>query len=791
MTIRQKTLLWFLIPSILIAISTAFFCYFYTRKVVKQNVYDQLEIAAGELQRNAHVFLEAKRGRVIDFSSDGFIRNCTESITTKNDILRYYEERLNTHLSENKQPLDPDIVETFIVDLEGKVIGSTENSRIGKDVSGDVYFSETIKGGSYVSDLHYSPDFGRNTFEVSKLLLSKDDKKTIGVIVNRYSGDTLEKIAFSGISEELKDGRRNKGFGETGEIYIVNNDRLMITESRFVKDVVLKQVVDTAGVRHAFVTRAGTTNIYPDYRGVMVLGVSKYFEEMDWVILAEKDVSEAFAPVVWLRNFFIIMGASGVLIIVAVSIFISTGIIRSINKLIKGTKRIAGGNLDQPIKTYLMDGEIKELGESFNEMMQNLSKSTIENRELFLQVKKGRDEWRKTFDAIEDIITIHDKDYNILMGNRAFYEKFKIDKNELSKIKCHEIFHGTDSNWHSCPLERSIKNSQPESEIVDDPHMGGTYIKSTYPVKDERGEIYGYVHLAKDITLQQELQAELIEKARELEKANKEMEDFVYLTSHDLKEPLFAIGGFTSRLSMAYDDVFDDKGRKFMSRIKANVEKMSHRIHEIMEVLKAGKIEYNLRDNNSTVIVKDVISALQERISENRIKISVEDYLPTIYCDEARIKDVFSNLITNAIKFMGNGDLAAPTFAKSHIHPVTESPLNPPFNKGGKGGSINAGPRNITIGCKKDGKYYKFFVEDTGIGIREQYQEQIFKIFTRLNDIEVEGTGVGLPIVKKIVEHHKGSVWAESPVRDGRGSRFCFTIPRSGVRPQHSTTKNN
>ena len=744
MTIRKKTLLWFLIPSVLIAIGTAFFCYFYTRKVVERNIFDQLEIAAGELQVNVRVFLEAKKGRVLDFSSDGYIRSCASIITGRTDSFQYYIERLNNHLVENKKPLDPDILEILIIDLEGEVIVSTENKHIGKDFSGDVCVSKTLKRGSCVSDLHYSPVFGQNAFIVSRLLLSKKHGDPIGIIANRYSGNTLNKIAFSGISKEFGEEERRKGLGETGEIYIVNNDRLMITESRFVADAILKQVVDTEGVRHAFDNGVGETSIYTDYRGVMTLGVSKYFEDMDWVILAEKDVSEAFAPVVWLRNFFIIIGATGILIMAIVAIFISAGITRQIKKLIRGTKRIAGGDLEQPIKIDMMDGEMKELGESFNVMMRELDKSTRENRELFLQVKKGRDEWRRTFDTITDIIVIHDEDYKIIMANGAFYEKFKVDREEFTGKKCFE-------------LERSIKSLKSESEIVDDPHMGGVFIKSTYPMKDETGQIYAYVHLAKDITLQKELQSELLEKARELEKANKEMEDFVYLTSHDLKEPLFVIGGFTSRLSLAYNDALDDKGRMFVRRIKVNIEKMNQRIHEIMEVLKAGKIEYNFKDNDSVSIVKDVIDTLQEKISENKIKLSVQDNLPNIFCDDVRIKDVFSNLLTNAIKYMGNG--------------------NTPSSNGDKESSVNGGCGEIKIGCNENGEYYKFCVEDTGIGIQGDYQQQIFKIFKRLNDIDVEGTGVGLSIVKKIVERHMGDIWVESPVRDGKGSRFCFTIP--------------
>ncbi len=117
------------------------------------------------------------------------------------------------------------------------------------------------------------------------------------------------------------------------------------------------------------------------------------------------------------------------------------------------------------------------------------------------------------------------------------------------------------------------------------------------------------------------------------------------------------------------------------------------------------------------------------------------------------MRDVLSNLITNAIKFMGEDK-----------------------------------QRQIKIGCDKNGDYYKFFVEDTGIGIREEYKEQVFKIFKRLNEVETEGTGVGLAIVKKIVEQHKGRVWAESPASNGRGTRFCFTIPVMKATSDHHDT---
>ncbi|MFQ5964158.1 MAG: ATP-binding protein [Candidatus Scalinduaceae bacterium] len=235
---------------------------------------------------------------------------------------------------------------------------------------------------------------------------------------------------------------------------------------------------------------------------------------------------------------------------------------------------------------------------------------------------------------------------------------------------------------------------------------------------------------------------EVHEKAKELEKVNNELKEFIYIVSHDLKEPLFAIEGFTTRLSKIYGNVFDEKGKRYIDRLKANIDKMSLKINEIMEVMRVGRVIYDFRNNDSGVIIEDVVRTLESKIKDRNINLSIQKKLPTVYCDDERMKDVFLNLLTNAVKFMDND--------------------NQNF---------------IKVGCDRNNGYYKFFVEDTGIGIQAEYQKQIFKIFRRLMDVEAEGTGVGLAIAKKIVELHKGKIWVESPVKEGRGSRFCFTIP--------------
>ncbi|MEE9604882.1 MAG: ATP-binding protein [Candidatus Scalindua sp.] len=269
-----------------------------------------------------------------------------------------------------------------------------------------------------------------------------------------------------------------------------------------------------------------------------------------------------------------------------------------------------------------------------------------------------------------------------------------------------------------------------------------SFNKMVYKLGEAKKKLLDYaLNLEKKV---EHKTGEVLEKAKELKTINKELEDFVYIISHDLKEPLFAIEGHTSILFKAYKDTFDDKGKFYVNRIKINIETMSRRIDEIIKVMKVGRITYELENNDSGAIVKDIVETLEDKIKDNKINVVIQDNLPTILCDEERMKDVLSNLLANAIKFMGNN------------------------NQG-----------QIRIGCDKNGDYYNFYVEDTGIGIQEEYQKQIFKIFRRLGEVEVEGSGVGLAMVKKIVELHKGTIWVESPVKDGRGSRFCFTMPIS------------
>ncbi len=517
MELKNKILFWILIPSVLIVIATTACCYLCTCKEIRKNIFDQLEIATDELHNNINVFLSGKQGRTLDFSSDGFIRDCAEKITSAESRRDYYIQILNTHLDSSKRTLDPDIIDVFVIDLDGKVISSTDIDLLGLDVSSETYFSKTMERGSYIADLLFQPDYKQNAFfDVCRIVLRKGGQDPIGVIVNRYNGDSLSRAIHYGTKKGSKQAKQLNGLGETGELYVVNRSKIMITESRTMVDAIYNQVVDSVGVRTAFDNRTGMIGIFPDYRDISVLSVSKYFEKMDWVIVASKHVSEAFAPVAFLRNLILIIGITSFIVVVIISIFISKRVANSIKKTADMTRNIARRDLAHPVMDYRSIDELKKLVGLIRSAIDKHREAnlynihSIKDDELHLLKSNAiNDEWAITFDAITDITTIHDKDFNIIRANKAFYDAYNIDDKTLNRKKYHEIFYGTDNPLHNCTLSRCATSLKPECEEEHHSDNDEVHFILTYPLLDEKGALQGIVRQHKNITEKKKIDEEM------------------------------------------------------------------------------------------------------------------------------------------------------------------------------------------------------------------------------------------------------------------------------------------
>jgi signal transduction histidine kinase len=257
-------------------------------------------------------------------------------------------------------------------------------------------------------------------------------------------------------------------------------------------------------------------------------------------------------------------------------------------------------------------------------------------------------------------------------------------------------------------------------------------------IKTVQGYSLGAV--VHDITERKQAEAEREALIKDLEVRNAELELFAYTASHDIKNPLITIRGF---LGFLEKDAISGNLERFkadMARITDATDKMDHLLNDLILLPRIGRWMNPSEDVPFGDIVREAIELVRGRLDAANIRVTMADGLPIVHGDRARIVEIVQNLLDNAAKFMGD-----------QPQPKIEIGLH---------------------GNDKDGKPI-LFVRDNGIGIESMYHERIFGLFNKLN-LQTEGTGVGLALVKRIVEVHGGRIWVESEM--GKGSTFFFTL---------------
>ena len=331
-----------------------------------------------------------------------------------------------------------------------------------------------------------------------------------------------------------------------------------------------------------------------------------------------------------------------------------------------------------------------------------------------------------------------DQDEKIVFANRRFADIYGYPPDELLGIWSWKLVHSEDRaltnrirakrlKGHEAPMEYEARG------LTKDGNTIWVIRRNTCIQYRGRPAILGNI-----VDISQQKWAE-----EELHKTNEELRDFVQVVTHDLKNPLVIIQGFSSRLTKHYQNKLGERGLKYLEHIKSSVRQMEVLVSDLLALLKIGRVVSSFENIPSGEIVKKVIQVIQFRLKEKKIALFVAENLPTIHCDGERIYQVFENLLVNATKFIGD----------------TKAP-------------------KIEIGYEDRGNFHHFFVRDNGIGIDKKHSSTIFEKFRRLKEIEdKEGTGLGLAIVERIVTNHGGSVWVES--EKGKGATFSFTLPKT------------
>lgn len=247
----------------------------------------------------------------------------------------------------------------------------------------------------------------------------------------------------------------------------------------------------------------------------------------------------------------------------------------------------------------------------------------------------------------------------------------------------------------------------------------------------------------EDVTERQRLEQETRRYARELERSNRELEDFAHAASHDLQEPLRKIRTYADRLRGLLDpSLLDERASHYLSRLSEATERMQRRIEDLLRLARVGRTPAVFQATDLEQVMRDVLDDLEIAARESDASIEVGD-LPEIEADPSQLRMLFQNLIANALKFHRPGD-----------RPVVRIRSDPAVTPG-------------TV---------RLIVEDEGIGFEQQFAERIFGPFQRLHGREeYEGSGVGLSLCRRLVEHHEGSIRAEG--RPGQGARFEVILP--------------
>lgn len=345
-------------------------------------------------------------------------------------------------------------------------------------------------------------------------------------------------------------------------------------------------------------------------------------------------------------------------------------------------------------------------------------------------------------DTLREPILVLDVALRVKMVNRSFYRTFRVKPEETESKLVYEL---GDGQWNIPKLrvllgEVHSGDTQAEDFEVecDFPGIGRKFmILNARRIEPETGQPMILLAI-EDISERKAIERALELHMKELERSNTDLEQFAYVASHDLQEPLRMVTSFTQLLAKRYQGKLDADADEFVAYVLDGAARMRRLIDDLLAYARLGSRAAEFVPADCEAVFADAMSNLGSAMQENGATVT-HDPLPTVMADRNQLSRLFQNLLSNAIKFR-----------------ATDPPV-------------------VHVSARRDGNQWLFSVRDNGIGIDPAQFERVFLIFQRLHGkSEYSGMGVGLAICKKIVERHGGKIWIESQA--GKGSTFYFTL---------------
>jgi PAS domain S-box-containing protein len=344
----------------------------------------------------------------------------------------------------------------------------------------------------------------------------------------------------------------------------------------------------------------------------------------------------------------------------------------------------------------------------------------------------------RLLDAVEQAVIATDLEGNIIYWNHYAEVLYGWSAAEVMGRLVVDVVPAASTKEQAAKLMSRLQVGESWSgEFLVQRRDGTTFPAMVFdsPIYNEQGSLIGIVGVSVDITERKRAE-------EELQRSNAELQQFAYVASHDLQEPLRMVSSYTQLLAECYQGQLDAQADKFIAFATEGATRMQQLLEDLLDYSRVSRRPQPFEPINCTTILKDVLTDLAVTMQESSAVVTA-DSLPTVLGDRTQLRQLLQNLISNAIKFRRE---------------------EPPV---------------VHISAEPQEDFWLFTVRDNGIGIDPQFAERIFVLFQRLHSRqEYPGTGIGLAICKKIVERHAGRIWVESHL--GEGSTFYFTLPRQG-----------